>query len=89
MARLLANENIPADVVTALKSDGHDVAWMRDVGPGSPDDRATLGVFMLRPRLHSSDSLVPFAQVVLAQDQTWEGHFAVAQEGHLRLVPFR
>ena len=39
MARMLANENVPGDVVTALRTDGHDVTWMRDVGPGSPDDR--------------------------------------------------
>jgi predicted nuclease of predicted toxin-antitoxin system len=39
MARMLANENVPADVVTALKADGHDVSWMRDVGPGTLDDR--------------------------------------------------
>src|SRR4051794_31864161 len=38
MVHLLANENVPADVVTALRSDGHDVIWMRDAGPGSPDD---------------------------------------------------
>ena len=39
MARMLADENVPADVVTALKADGHDVGWMREVGPGSPDDQ--------------------------------------------------
>ena len=116
MARLLANENIPADVVTALKSDGHDMAWMRDVGPGSPDDRvlalalaegrivltfdkdfgelafrlgleATPGVILLRPRLRSPDYLVRFTRAVLAQNHIWAGHFAVAEEGRLRLVP--
>ena len=39
MARMLANGNVPGDVVTALRADGHDVTWMRDIGPGSPDDR--------------------------------------------------
>src|SRR4051812_35302186 len=39
MARMLANENVPGDVVAALLADGHDVTWMRDVGPGSPDDQ--------------------------------------------------
>ena len=42
MALVLANENVPEDVVAALKSDGHDVVWMRDVGPGSPDDQVWL-----------------------------------------------
>jgi len=35
--RLLANENIPGDVVTALQQAGHDVAWVRADAPGSPD----------------------------------------------------
>lgn len=116
MARMLADENVPGDVVTALRTDGHDVAWMRDVGPGSPDDRvlalalaegrivltfdkdfgelafrlgqrATPGVILLRPRLRSPGHLVRFTQAVLAQDHAWEGHFAVAEEGRLRLVP--
>ncbi len=116
MARLLANENVPADVVMSLRMDGHDVTWMRDAGPGSPDDvvlslaqaedrilltfdkdfgelafrrgqAATPGVILLRPRLRSPDYLVRFTQAVLAQGHTWAGHFAVAEEGRLRLVP--
>lgn len=102
--------------MTALRTDGHDVTWMRDVGPGSPDDhvlalafaesrivltfdkdfgelafrlglQATPGVILLRPRLRSPDYLARFTQAVLAQNHTWEGHFAVAEEGRLRLVP--
>src|SRR4051794_23215484 len=116
MARMLANENVPADVVAALNADGHDVTWMRDLGPGSPDDQvlslafaegrivltfdkdfgelafplgqqATPGVILLRPRLRSPDYLVRFTRAVLAQGHPWEGHFAVAEEGRLRLVP--
>lgn len=116
MARLLANENVPANAVAALRSDGHDVSWMRDVGPGSPDDQvlalaraedrvpltfdkdfgelafhrgqvATPGVILLRPRPRSPDYLARFAQAVLAQDHVWHGHFAVAEEGRLRIVP--
>ena len=116
MARRLANENVPGDVVAALLADGHDVTWMRNVGPGSPDDRvlalaftenrivltfdkdfgelafrrgqsATPGVILLRPRLRSPDHLVRFTRAVLAQDHIWEGHFAVAEEGRLRLIP--
>jgi predicted nuclease of predicted toxin-antitoxin system len=116
MARMLANENVPSAVVAALKADGHDVAWMRDVGPGSPDDQvlalalaegrilltfdkdfgelafrlgqqATHGVILLRPRLRSPAYLVRFTQAVLAQDHPWSGHFGVAEEGRLRLLP--
>ena len=35
--RLLANENFPGDAVTALRDDGHDVAWVRTDSPGSAD----------------------------------------------------
>ncbi len=116
MARMLANENVPAVVVTALKADGHDVTWMRDIGPGSLDPQvlalalsegqivltfdkdfgelafrlgheATPGVILLRPRLRSPEHLVRFTRSVLAQGHAWEGHFAVAEEGRLRIVP--
>ncbi len=36
---MLADENVPEGVVTALRGDGHDVAWMSDIGPSTPDDR--------------------------------------------------
>jgi predicted nuclease of predicted toxin-antitoxin system len=36
--RILANENMPADAVDALRSAGHDVAWVRVDAPGSPDE---------------------------------------------------
>ncbi len=113
---MLADENVPQDVVTALNADGHDVTSMRDVGPGSLDSQvlalavsedrivltfdkdfgelafrlgqeATPGVILLRPRLRSPDYLVRFARAVLAQGHAWEGHFAVAEEGRLRLIP--
>jgi predicted nuclease of predicted toxin-antitoxin system len=35
--RILANENFPADAVSALAAAGHDVAWMRADAPGSSD----------------------------------------------------
>ncbi|MBI3824981.1 MAG: DUF5615 family PIN-like protein [Candidatus Rokubacteria bacterium] len=35
--RLLADENIPGDVVAALRLAGHDVAWIRIDQPGSAD----------------------------------------------------
>lgn len=48
---------------------------------------AAPGVILLRPRLRSPDYLVRFAQAVLAQSHIWEGHFTVAEEGRLRIVP--
>jgi len=35
--RLCANENISEDCVVKLRRDGHDVLWIRDSAPGSPD----------------------------------------------------
>jgi predicted nuclease of predicted toxin-antitoxin system len=35
--RLCANENIPADGVVALRSQGHDVLWIREAIPGATD----------------------------------------------------
>jgi predicted nuclease of predicted toxin-antitoxin system len=35
--RVLANENIPAAVVNALVSHGHDVKWIRTAAPGASD----------------------------------------------------
>src|SRR5688572_18053009 len=39
--QLLANENLPLDVVEAIRGLGHDVAWIRTDAPGS-DDRDIL-----------------------------------------------
>ena len=35
--RILANENFPADAVTALRDQGHDIAWIRIDSPGISD----------------------------------------------------
>jgi predicted nuclease of predicted toxin-antitoxin system len=35
--RFLANENFPADAVTALRQAGHDVTWIRTDAPGITD----------------------------------------------------
>jgi predicted nuclease of predicted toxin-antitoxin system len=35
--RILANENLPLDVVLALRQSGHDVVWIRTDAPGSRD----------------------------------------------------
>ena len=36
--RLCANENISEDCVVKLRQHGHDVLWIRESAPGSPDD---------------------------------------------------
>jgi predicted nuclease of predicted toxin-antitoxin system len=36
-ARLLADQNVPGAVVAALRQQGHDVAWILEEAPGSPD----------------------------------------------------
>jgi predicted nuclease of predicted toxin-antitoxin system len=35
--RILADENCPGDLVDALRTVGHDVAWVHIVAPGAPD----------------------------------------------------
>jgi predicted nuclease of predicted toxin-antitoxin system len=35
--RLCANENLLEDCVTRLRTEGHDVLWIREAAPGSPD----------------------------------------------------
>src|SRR5437867_12473924 len=35
--QFLANENLPLDVVEAVRKIGHDVAWIRTDAPGSKD----------------------------------------------------
>jgi predicted nuclease of predicted toxin-antitoxin system len=36
-ALLLADENVPGAVVAALRQQGHNVAWIHEDAPGSPD----------------------------------------------------
>jgi hypothetical protein len=45
------------------------------------------GVLLLRPRLRGPEYLARFVTAVLAQPVTWEGHFCVAREGRMRVVP--
>lgn len=116
MAKLLANENVPGEVVEAARQAGHDVTWICELSPGANDDAvlaaslaegrvlltfdkdfgemafrlgkdATCGVILMRPRLREPEYVAGFTVAVLAQTVVWEGHFAVAQEGKLRVVP--
>ena len=44
-------------------------------------------MILLRPRLRSPEFLTKFLLTVLTQDIEWQGHFTVAQEGSIRVVP--
>jgi predicted nuclease of predicted toxin-antitoxin system len=45
------------------------------------------GVILLRLRLRDPDYLARFAKALLLQPVIWEGHFCVAREGRMRMVP--
>lgn len=45
------------------------------------------GVILLRPRLRSPEIVTAFIVTVLSQPIEWPGHFTVAREGSLRVVP--
>ena len=51
--RLLANENVPTEAVEVLRSEGHDVLWIRTASPGSPDQ-----VFLARAVAESRALLI-------------------------------
>jgi hypothetical protein len=38
MARFLANENVPGEVVEAARQAGHDLAWITELSAGADDD---------------------------------------------------
>jgi len=48
---------------------------------------ASPGVNLLRPRLRSPEVFSAFVVTVLSQPVDWSGHFTVAREGSLRVVP--
>ena len=40
--RLLANENIPEQVIAALRKAGHDIVWIRLLCPGATDSEVII-----------------------------------------------
>jgi predicted nuclease of predicted toxin-antitoxin system len=38
MPKFLANENVPGQVVAAVRQAGHDLAWIVELSPGAADD---------------------------------------------------
>lgn len=49
--------------------------------------QAASGVILLRAKLRSPEFLASFLVTVLQQTIDWAGHFAVADEGQIRVVP--
>jgi predicted nuclease of predicted toxin-antitoxin system len=49
--------------------------------------QASCGIILLRPRLRSPDYVAQFVSTVLSHAVHWEGHFSVATEGRLRVIP--
>jgi predicted nuclease of predicted toxin-antitoxin system len=116
MAKFLANENVPIEVVEAARQAGHDMAWIAESSAGANDDavlaaslterrvlltfdkdfgemvfrqgkNASCGVILLRPTIRDPDYVARFALATIGQEVAWEGHFAVAEEGKMRVVP--
>lgn len=48
---------------------------------------ASAGIILMRPKLRTPAHVARFVTGVLTQPATWTGHFAVATEGRLRLIP--
>jgi predicted nuclease of predicted toxin-antitoxin system len=116
MSSFLANENVPRDVVEAIRQAGIDLEWVQETAPGAADPQvlamaladnrvlvtfdkdfgelafrlgldSSCGVVLLRPRLRSPQFLAQFVVTVLQQPVTWQGHFAVASESQVRVLP--
>jgi predicted nuclease of predicted toxin-antitoxin system len=69
-----------AQVLVTFDKDFGELAFRRG-------RQAAQGVILLRPRLRSPEYLADFLVRVLQQPIDWQGHFAVADEGRIRVVP--
>lgn len=50
MAKFLANENVPGEVVEAVRQSGYDVGWIAESSPGVDDD-VVLGTALAEGRV--------------------------------------
>lgn len=66
--RLLANENFPREAVDLLRTNGHDVAWVRTDAPGSSDDAVLARAHQDQRLLITFDK--DFGELVFAKGQT-------------------
>jgi predicted nuclease of predicted toxin-antitoxin system len=65
--RLLANENIPGDLIHALRENGFDVAWIRTEAPGSSDPDVMARAVREKRILITSDQ--DFGELAVRQKQ--------------------
>lgn len=77
---VLALAQREARVLVTFDKDFGELVFRRGRA-GSP------GVILLRPRLRSPEMVTAFIVTVLSQPIDWTGHFTVAREGSLRVVP--
>jgi predicted nuclease of predicted toxin-antitoxin system len=49
--------------------------------------QATCGIVLLWPRVRNPDYVAQFMLAVLTHPVTWEGHFSVARERRMRVLP--
>lgn len=49
--------------------------------------QSSCGVILIRLKVRDPDFVAQFLVEVLSQNVAWEGHFSVAREGRLKLVP--
>lgn len=50
MAKYLADENVPAETVEAIRKAGYDVKWVKELSPGA-DDLSVLGMSSAEDRV--------------------------------------
>ncbi len=78
------------EIVLAMASAEHHILLTCDKDFGEMVFRqgmsATCGVILFRPKIRSAQHLAQFVVSVLSQDLSWEGRFAVAQEGQIRII---
>ncbi|MBL8792570.1 MAG: DUF5615 family PIN-like protein [Planctomycetia bacterium] len=77
---VLARSQAEGRVLVTFDKDFGDLAFRQG-------RQASAGVILLRPRLRDADYLAQFLLKVLQQNIAWEGHFSIAREGRLRVVP--
>ena len=93
--RILANENVPGEAVGALRSRGHDVAWVLEVDPGALDDAVVqrardedrviitfdkdFGELAFRARLPSSTGIIMFRLALSSPEHVTETIVAALQ----------
>lgn len=101
--RWLCDENVPRNLVSALRRHGHDVVWIREESPGMPDGdvlaravgehRVCLTFDKDFGQLASSTPIPPDTGIVLLRLSPPKSHdlaqsiIAVIEPGRIRIRP--